>query len=454
MENETLKKYHYIKKTLIELSINKHSNDIIEKDEGDTYFLVISIDEYQDEHNLRISKANSNKFINIFNSEISIKQKNIYSLFDKDATKINILKNLHGLNNVLKHKDKLIIYFSGHGFQNQYSNFFIPFDGSRNNFNSCIPNDYIFSSLTQMVSYTIVVFFDLKFSKTNFKSINNENAESKRTISNLIQSKKPSSLFEKFIEFYTADSGERIKQTFLIIKNLYSEPRNNYLNNINPDNLPKRNPLSDYLYTRQKLFINLIKQKKTSIVLDNLINILNNNDPDLLSQIGTLKFKLEQYKHMYGQSKVTKQELLDNTEFIDNITCDIIEKIKKRGFYLINTPQNQDQKQIESKDRIKILFASANPINQKRLRLEKEAREIEYELLKSKDRDNFEFIQKHALRISDLQFALLNNSPHFIHFSGHGNCDGIALLDDNDNSQLVKASPLAKLFKLFANEIQ
>lgn len=112
------------------------------------------------------------------------------------------------------------------------------------------------------------------------------------------------------------------------------------------------------------------------------------------------------------------------------------------------------QKLLESQSKIKILFLASNPLNTNPLRLDKEMRDIETELIRSKYRDNFEFIKFTAVRIKDFQDALLNHAPNFVHFSGHGNSEGIAMLGNNsDNSTIVKSEPLANLFKLFSNDI-
>jgi hypothetical protein len=109
---------------------------------------------------------------------------------------------------------------------------------------------------------------------------------------------------------------------------------------------------------------------------------------------------------------------------------------------------------LQKQSKIKILFLASNPLDANPLRLDKEMRDIETELIRSKHRDYFEFIKFSAVRIKDLQDALLNFSPNFVHFSGHGNSKGIALLDNQtDKIQMVHSQPLANLFKLFSNDV-
>ncbi len=98
----------------------------------------------------------------------------------------------------------------------------------------------------------------------------------------------------------------------------------------------------------------------------------------------------------------------------------------------------------------KILLLSANPTNTSKLRLDEEVREIEAGLERAKYRDEFEIISKWAVRVDDLRRALLDHEPQIVHFSGHGEGNqGLALENNSGKMQLVSASALAKLFKLF-----
>ncbi|MDJ0619174.1 MAG: AAA-like domain-containing protein [Calothrix sp. MO_192.B10] len=98
----------------------------------------------------------------------------------------------------------------------------------------------------------------------------------------------------------------------------------------------------------------------------------------------------------------------------------------------------------------KILLLSANPTNTSKLRLDEEVREIEAGLKRAKRREEFEIISKLAVRVDDLRRALLDYEPQIVHFSGHGlGSQGLALENNSGQMQLVSASALARLFKLF-----
>lgn len=91
-----------------------------------------------------------------------------------------------------------------------------------------------------------------------------------------------------------------------------------------------------------------------------------------------------------------------------------------------------------------ILFLGLGPINEDRLRLDEETREIETKIRASEHRDTFQFKSKWAVRPPDLFQYLHENKPHILHLSGHGSpSGGIAFEDNKGESKLVAASALA-----------
>ena len=103
----------------------------------------------------------------------------------------------------------------------------------------------------------------------------------------------------------------------------------------------------------------------------------------------------------------------------------------------------------------KILILSANPNNTSKLRLEEEVREIHTGLERAIRRSQFEIITRWAVRVDDLRRALLDHSPQIVHFSGHGSgSDGLALENNSGELQLVSTQSLARLFKLFKDNVE
>ncbi len=85
----------------------------------------------------------------------------------------------------------------------------------------------------------------------------------------------------------------------------------------------------------------------------------------------------------------------------------------------------------------KILVLSANPVDTSRLRLDEEVREIQESLKRSNCRDEFKIVSLVALRVADLRRGLLDHSPSIVHFSGHGESQGLILENDVGQKHLV-----------------
>ncbi|MCY7283833.1 MAG: CHAT domain-containing protein [Cyanobacteria bacterium CAN_BIN43] len=106
-----------------------------------------------------------------------------------------------------------------------------------------------------------------------------------------------------------------------------------------------------------------------------------------------------------------------------------------------------------SKQAKKILILSANPKNTDRLRLDEEVKVIRHELrLGDKSYDLPE--ERGAITPTDLRREILELEPRIVHFSGHGNSQGLMLEDKDGNSRTVPSETLANLFEIFAEDFE
>jgi uncharacterized protein YjbI with pentapeptide repeats len=124
------------------------------------------------------------------------------------------------------------------------------------------------------------------------------------------------------------------------------------------------------------------------------------------------------------------------------------------GGNITNNAQQQptETKNIEAKT---ILILAANPKTTPRLRLDEEVREIDAGLQRAKKRELFDLKQRWAVRVQDVYQSLLDFKPQIVHFSGHGaGDDGLELEDETGKMQLVSTEALARLFELFASNIE
>ncbi|MGD2087148.1 MAG: CHAT domain-containing protein [Candidatus Aminicenantes bacterium] len=102
----------------------------------------------------------------------------------------------------------------------------------------------------------------------------------------------------------------------------------------------------------------------------------------------------------------------------------------------------------------RILILASNPKATPQLRLDEEIREIDEGLRRSKHRDQFNIQAKCALRLRDLRRAILDYEPHIVHFTGHGNEDGLLVEDELGMAVRISTKALAGLFDLFSDQVE
>lgn len=103
---------------------------------------------------------------------------------------------------------------------------------------------------------------------------------------------------------------------------------------------------------------------------------------------------------------------------------------------------------------LKILFLSSSPIDEDRIRVDAELRQLEEELESSKFRDNILFTKKVAVKSDTITKALIDENPNIVHFSGHGNFDGISVENQEGETVLFSTQSLERLFSLFKDSIK
>jgi hypothetical protein len=139
-------------------------------------------------------------------------------------------------------------------------------------------------------------------------------------------------------------------------------------------------------------------------------------------------------------------ELLKNHEIVMGQYDDALSEIR-----ILQDKLTQKQ---TFNDMIKILFLGASPVDEVRLRIDEELRDIEKGLKLATLRDHFELKSEWAVTTKTLQQAMLDESPTIVHFSGHGDINGIAVEDSIGNSKLIDNDAIGSLFELFSENIK
>ena len=97
---------------------------------------------------------------------------------------------------------------------------------------------------------------------------------------------------------------------------------------------------------------------------------------------------------------------------------------------------------------MKILILASNP--RKDLNLDREIRDLQGVIERSRNRAELEVKVGLAVRVGDLQDLLFQHQPQIVHFCGHGSgVEGLVLEGEEGDERWVKAEALAELFRLF-----
>tara|TARA_R110000764_G_scaffold44749_1_gene100727 strand:- start:444 stop:1451 length:1008 start_codon:yes stop_codon:yes gene_type:complete len=118
--------------------------------------------------------------------------------------------------------------------------------------------------------------------------------------------------------------------------------------------------------------------------------------------------------------------------------------IKNKIIYILNSKKNQPIIIMKSK----ILFIAASPEDQSKLNAGMEQRKIDEALSLSSNRDKFELLSKTGAKFETLSRVLMQSTPEYIHFTGHGDHNCLAFEQDNGQTHEVPSDALEKLFKI------
>lgn len=176
------------------------------------------------------------------------------------------------------------------------------------------------------------------------------------------------------------------------------------------------------------------------------------NDYNLIKE-EQVEIEEQEYKTRYQNLLEKWNDLVPD---YNKLLQDYEELIKKYDEALSWNQKLQDRidQKSDITQMIKILFLGASPIDEVKLRIDEEVREIETGLKLAKLRDQFDLKSEWAITTQTLQQAILDETPTIVHFSGHGDVDGIAVEDKLGNSKLVDNDAISSLFELFSTDIQ
>jgi hypothetical protein len=85
------------------------------------------------------------------------------------------------------------------------------------------------------------------------------------------------------------------------------------------------------------------------------------------------------------------------------------------------------RKELKRRNHVDVLYLMSNPTKKHALSLDKEVKAVKAEIARSRFRDNITLHQSEAANFKDVFNGLNDHAPSVVHFSGHGNTDGLVM---------------------------
>lgn len=224
--------------------------------------------------------------------------------------------------------------------------------------------------------------------------------------------------------------------------------------------------------------LNLTEKDKVKMVVEAARNLVSEDKPkEALELLGKLdrnhgikddireiSAKLTRIEREKNKGLIDTREADAQHSQVNNAILKLINLLEGKKTQLSgdNTEKMDDYNSNDSKKvtpsasipRRTILFLSANPKDTSFLRLDEEMRKIKDTLEASTRRDDFKFESEPAVKISTITKAMSKYSPQIVHFSGHGEHEGVMVEEDSGNSILFPIQGLKKLFKLYKEGVK
>jgi hypothetical protein len=114
------------------------------------------------------------------------------------------------------------------------------------------------------------------------------------------------------------------------------------------------------------------------------------------------------------------------------------------GIHILGNNNKRDSRMIK-----KVLFMAVSPKDANSLRLDEEARDLKEAILTVADaKVEISVTSEWAVRVNQIQTAILNCKPEILHFSGHGTMGALCFEDNQGNAAAVSDQTFADLIEL------
>ncbi|KAA3625662.1 MAG: hypothetical protein DWQ02_21385 [Bacteroidetes bacterium] len=143
---------------------------------GVNHLLAIAVNEYDHAPKLSNCIKDAEALVAELVSRYDFETENVETLFDAEATRVNVFKKLRQLKDRVKSKDNLLIYFAGHGVYDKDSNtgYLVPVEAAPRNYWDFVSNADFLGLIRAIKSFHTFLLMDSCFSGTLFRSIDDD----------------------------------------------------------------------------------------------------------------------------------------------------------------------------------------------------------------------------------------------------------------------------------------
>ncbi|GEM_PF-3007275 len=138
--------------------------------EGDYWALIVGINEYPNlpaDKQLEAARPDAQAVAELLQRKFGFSKERIIPLYDKEATRKNILGRFRALAKTLSEKDNLLIYYAGHGIYDEAgSGAWVPSEGDLEDPSTYVSNDEVRGYLDRIKAKHIYTIADSCFSES------------------------------------------------------------------------------------------------------------------------------------------------------------------------------------------------------------------------------------------------------------------------------------------------
>ncbi len=137
---------------------------------GENYLLVIGVNNYRHWSYLNNAVKDCHDIVRTLTQYYMFDPQNVFTLFNEEASRENILEKLEQINNQINPEDNLLVYYAGHGYYNNSTElgYWVPYDARKDKVSDFIPNSTVRDYVRQIDAHNTFLIADACYSGSMF----------------------------------------------------------------------------------------------------------------------------------------------------------------------------------------------------------------------------------------------------------------------------------------------